>query len=326
MRDPSVGVAFIGAGAVSQWHAAAVDACVAAHLVGLYDVHLAEGQLAAQTYNCQCYETLEDLLADTAIDVVVVLSPLEQHYNHAQQILQAGKHAIVEKPVANTLAELEALIQAAAASGKHCIPAHNYIYAPGVRRIRSLIADGSFGQVTGAWILYNLYHPPEVAARYPGVLRQIMTHHFYSVLYLFGKPRRLTAMASETRTGKHILDREDQVAVILEMADGALINLFASFAADDQTCDPWTVLYKVLGSGGGGMYSWRDSVVLQSAAGLSWRYPAYEDSFIQEIDTIVTQCILGGEQPLSTLEDAVVAQQLIEAAEEALETGRVIDL
>lgn len=202
------------------------------------------------------------------------------------------------------------------------MPAHNYIYTPSLWRAKRLIEGGDLGTITSAWINYTIYHPEEVAAKYPGVLRQIMTHHVYSLIYLLGKPARLSAFATSVHYKK--LKVEDQVAMILEMPGGALVNLFGSFAADDQTSEPWTVVFKVLGTKGGTMYSWRDSVSLSPGGGLAWRYPAYEESFIYEVKYFVENCILGGEEPLSTIEDAVTAQSIIEAAERSIQTGRAV--
>ena len=325
MNTP-VGIAFIGAGAVSQWHADAVKACAAARLIGVFDPQLERAAQAAQAYGCGHYETLDALLNDDAVQAAVVLSPLTSHAQHAIQALQAGKHVLIEKPVATSLAEVEVIARAAELAQRVCMPAHNYIYAPQLRSAKKLMDEGAFGHIVSAWIIYTLHHPTDIAAKYPGVLRQILTHHFYSLLYLLGMPKRISALASETRTGSDHLDREDQVTLIAEMPNGALVNLFASFAADDQTSDPWTVIYKLIGTAGGSVYSWRDSVRLNGGAGLAWRYPAYEESFAHELDYFVRHCILNGEPPLSTIHDALLAQRLIEAAEVSIQTGRVIGL
>ena len=321
MHD-SIGIAFIGTGAVAHWHAAAVTACAQARLVGFYDVQSDRAASAAQEYGGHAYSSIDELLNDPAVQAVTVLSPIEYHVQHALQALEAGKHVLVEKPVASTLAQVQQLEYEARKSNRVCMPAHNYIYAPEMQRARRLIATGMLGEVVSAWIIYTLYHPRDVAAKYPGVLRQIMTHHFYSLLYLLGKPVRLVALASETRSEK--LNRDDQVALVLAMPNGALVNVFASFAADDQTSEPWTVTYKILGTTGGSLYSWRDSVIMAPGAGLSWRYPAYEESFVQEVDYFVRRCILNEEPPLSTMQDAVTAQMLVEAAEAAISTGRTV--
>ncbi len=320
----TVGIAFIGAGAISELHSKAVAACRDARLVSLYDANPERAAAASQAYGCRAAESIDALLDDPNVQAVSVLSPVELHHEHALKALRAGKHVLVEKPVGMSRAEIIDIRDVAQASGKLCVPGHNYIYEPGVIRIKRLIDAGEFGQVVSAWVLYTVFHPRPIAAKYPGVLRQIITHHLYSLLYLLGKPIRLSAMAAETRVEK--LDREDQVTLILEMPGGVLVNLFASFAADDQTSDPWTVMFKVLGTKGGGSYSWRDSVITEAGVGLSWRYPAYESSIVHEVDHFVRRCILDGEPPLSTLDDALTAHSIIEAAEESIKSGRTITI
>ncbi len=319
-------VAFIGAGTVAALHASAVNATSGGHLAGIYDPQQDAARRLVQKHGGHLYPSLDALLSDPTVQVVAVLSPLESHHAHAAAALHAGKHVLIEKPVAANRAEMAELQRVAAATNLVCMPAHNYIYLPTMRRIRGCIDAGEFGTITSAWILYNLHHPTDVARKYPGVLRQIITHHFYSLLYLLGRPSALTALAAETRLADQRLNREDQVAILLQMESGTLVNLFASFAADDQTSDPWTVLFRVLGPQGGAVYNWRDSVVLNSGAGLAWRYPAYEDSFIHEWHYLVHEAINQGHPPLSTLDDAIVAQSLIEAAEESIATKRTIPL
>lgn len=322
----TIGIAFMGAGTVAHLHANAVAQCDGARLVGVYDVREEQARAIVQQHGGRVYANADELLDDADVQAVAVLSPLEFHREHVVRALDAQKHVLVEKPVASTLVDVQCLERKARASGKVCMPAHNYIYAPELRRARRLITSQTFGKVVSAWIIYTLYHPREVAAKYPGVLRQIITHHFYSLLYLLGRPICVTALASETRSPQEKLDREDQVALLLKMPGGALVNLFASFAADDQTSEPWTVTYKILGTEGGSTYSWRDNVVMTPRAGLSWRYLAYEESFVHEMDHFIHRCILGGEEPLSTMRDALDAQRLLEVTEEAMRTGTTITL
>jgi predicted dehydrogenase len=326
MSGEEIGFAFIGAGAVARWHAAAVAACPRARLVGVYNPSRERAAALAAESGSRVYATPEEAFADPAVQAVSILSPVERHHEQALAALAAGKHVLIEKPVAWTVGEIEEIAAAAKASGRVCMPGHNYVYDPAVRRLKKRIERGAFGRIVAAWIVYTLHHPDEVAAKYPGVIRQITTHHCYALLYLLGKPKRLVALASESRPAARRLGREDQVALLAEMEDGALVNLFAGFAADDQTSDPWTVLFKVLGTEGGGTFSWRDGVQTQPGAGLSWRYPAYEESFIEEVAYFVDDCILGGKAPLSTIEDAREAQRLIEAAERAVATGRAVDV
>ena len=102
----------------------------------------------------------------------------------------------------------------------------------------------------------------------------------------------------------------------LPPADGALANLWVSFAASDRTDDPWTVLYKILGSKGGASFSWNDALV-EDDGGPAWGIVNYADSFHAELAHFVA--VLDGRgQPLSTLADAGDALAIIEAVERSI--------
>src|SRR5262249_219666 len=159
--------------------------------------------------------------------------------------LEAGKHVLVEKPVARQVSEIQRLEQAARKAGRVCMPAHNYIYTPALERAKRLIGEGRLGKVGSLWGIYNIFHSAEIAKNYSGPLREVCVHHSYSLLYLLGRPERLTATVSSVHYKE--LQQQDQVMIVAEMPGGAIANLWCSFSANDRANDPWTVLYKVIG-------------------------------------------------------------------------------
>jgi len=174
-------------------------------------------------------------------------------------------------------------------------------------RTRELIDAGELGRVVSAYVLYNIHHPEEVAKRYPGLVRQILTHHSYILLYLVGRPVELFAM----KAALHYRDyaEEDVAMVQLRLASGAQAHCCASFAADDHTADPWTVLVKVIGPAGSTRYSYRDHVELRPGAAHSQTYTAYQGSITNEVRHFLVDCLRTGAAPLSTLDDASTARQ-----------------
>lgn len=307
-----VGVAFIGAGTVAEMHGRGVSAVPNVRLVGAFDANRARAEALVARFGGRVFEDVRRLLADPDVDAVHVLTPVEHHVSQAISCLEAGKHVLLEKPVAESLEGIAQLRAAANQAGKICMPAHNYIYAPSVRRAKRLIEAGKLGKVASLWILYNIFHSEEAIAIYGGVLRAVCTHHAYSVLYLLGRPRRLMAVTSRMHKAKR--DCEDQTMIVCEMEDGSIANLWSSFAANDPTADPWTVVYKVLGTNGGVSYSWNEAQ-FRDDGGPAWGMPCYEESFAEEINFFVNQCILGGNPPLSTLDDAADTLTILAAAE-----------
>jgi predicted dehydrogenase len=320
MRDGAIGVAFIGAGIVAEMHGRGLAATPGARLVGVYDPVPSQAKKIAKKFGGRVYRHLDELLQDENVGAAHVLTPTKQHVPISMQVLRAGKHALVEKPVAMTVAEIRQLQAAEKKYGRACMPAHNYIYVPSLQRARRLILEKKLGRIAAVWILYNIFHPDKIAAQCgSGVLRAICIHHAYSLLYLLGRPARVSATVSNA--AHKALKFEDQASITCEFTEGVIAHLWCSFAVDDPTNDPWTVIYKVLGDRGGLTYSWNE-VQFDDQGGPAWGLPCYEDGFRGEIDHFINRVIRQNEKPLSTLDDAADALQIIEAAERSASRGK----
>jgi predicted dehydrogenase len=318
--DQEIGVAFIGAGVVAEMHGRGLAATSGARLIGVFDPMAARAKKITAKFGGRFYGSLDELLGEKDVQAVHVLTPTREHVPTALKAMRAGKHVLVEKPVAATTREIFRLQTAAQKYQRVCMPAHNYIYVPSLQRARRLIVEKKLGQTAALWILYNIFHAEKLAAQCGrGVLRAICIHHAYSLLYLLGRPVRVSATVSNICPRK--LKFMDQAAITCEMPGGAIAHLWCSFAANDTTNDPWTVTYKILGTQGGLAYSWNEAQ-FEDKGGPAWGLPCYEDGFRGEIDYFINQAIRQGKQPLSTLQDAADALQIIEAAERADKNGK----
>ena len=317
-------VGFLGAGDIADLHAVGLRACPQAELTGIFDIDRAKAADKAKQYGCRSYNSCEDMLADPEIDAVFVLTPLDDHHDGSVLSLEAGKHVLVEKPAALSISQIKNMMKVASASGKICMPVHNYLYEDSVTRTRELLDSGRLGDLVAIYVLYNIHHPEHVAARYPGVIRQILTHHSYITLHLGGVPRRVMAMASTINNGS--VDKENLAMALLELEGGALAHLQASFAADDHTADNWTFAIKVVGTEGATRFSHADWVQNAKAAVHSHTYSAYHYSIGNTARFFIERCMIAGQSPLSGLDDAIDCQRIIEAIEESLESGLSISL
>lgn len=320
----SIGVGFIGAGDIAILHDKAVKRCHGAKVVGLWNRSQDRANARAKDFGCKNYATPEELVNDPAIDAVFILTNLETHLEYTKLALKAGKHVLVEKPVGQSVAEIEEMRQLAAEKNLVCLPGHNYIYEASMARTKQLADEGDLGKIVSAYVMYNIHHPEEVAARYPGVVRQILTHHSYILLYLLGKPKKLCAMKATLHYKEY--QEEDIAMVQMQMENGALAHFCASFAADDHAADPWTVMVKVIGTAGSTRYSYRDHVEIKPGLVHSQTYTAYQGSVMNEVKYFIENCIRRGEKPLSTLEDAITAQKMIEACEKSIRENSVVTL
>lgn len=323
MSSKPIGIGFLGAGEVSILHAEAIRRCPDAQLIGLWNRTADLGKERAATYGCKQYATPEQLLADPAIDAVFVLTNLETHIQYAKLALAAGKQVLVEKPVAPSVAEVIDLKQTAEKAGLICMPGHNMIYEESLARSRELIQKGAIGKIVSVYVMYNIHHSEERASTLPGVVRHILTHNSYSMLYLGGKPKRVTGFKACRHYQK--ITQEDVAMVIVELENGGLAHLCASFAADDLSTTPWTFLIKVIGTEGTTHYTYQDWVETKARPGVSHArtYTAYQGTITREVQHFVNICRNGG-QPLSSLDDAIMAQKMVEAVEKSIAEGRAV--
>ena len=313
-------VGFIGAGDIAYLHGEGVQQAEGAVLAGIWNRTLSKAEEKAGLFNCEVFSSPEELIE--AVDVVYVLTNMETHHAYAKQAIEAGKHVLVEKPTAVTISEIEDLKAAAEKNSVKVAPVHNYIYEPSVLRAKEMIDSGKLGDLVSLYVIYNIHHPEEVAARYPGVIRQILTHHAYCSLYLVGQPEMISCMKSTINDGS--VPQENIAMVTMKMKNQALSHLCASFASDDHAGDPWTFMIKLIGTKGATRHSYRDWVENTPAVVHSQTYSAYPYTIRETGKHFLERVIGHGEEPLSTLDDAITCMKMIEACELSVSEDRHI--
>lgn len=319
--NAEIGVGFIGAGDVFTYHAPGIKACRGVKPIGLFDIAPEKAQQKAAEHGLEVFESAQKLVSDPRIDAVLVLTPLPAHFPNVKLALEAGKHVLVEKPVGVTIAEIEEMKRLAEKRNLVCMPGHNNIYHPGVLEMKRLIDTGELGKLSAVYLLYNIHHPEEVAKKWPGVIRQVMTHHAYTLLYLAGQPKEIQAMKQVQHYTEY---KEEDIAMVnVRMENGALSHMEVSFTADDHSSDPWSLYMKIIGTEGSARFSYNDWVVNKIEIDHSHTYVAYPQTIKTE-DAHFIACIRGEKQPLSTLEDAITAQRIIEGIEQSIREKRTV--
>jgi predicted dehydrogenase len=114
-------------------------------LCDLEDAHLRP--LAERYPHARPTNAFDDLLADDALDAVVIATPVPTHYTLAKQALAAGKHVFVEKPPAMRAVEMDELVQLASDADRVLMPGHLLLYHPAVLKLKQLVASGELGDV-----------------------------------------------------------------------------------------------------------------------------------------------------------------------------------
>ncbi|HET7362502.1 MAG TPA: Gfo/Idh/MocA family oxidoreductase [Burkholderiales bacterium] len=192
----------------------------------------------------RAYATVEELCADTAVEVVYVATPHQFHAEHAQRAFAAGKHALVEKPMALSMAECRAMIEAARAAGRYLVVGHSHSYDAPIRRTRELIASGAYGRlrmITALNFTDFLYRPrrPEEldTTRGGGAVYNQAAHHVDIVRLLAGG--RAKSVRAQTGAWDPARPTEGAYSALLTFEDGAFATFtysgYAHFDSDEFT-------------------------------------------------------------------------------------------
>lgn len=196
-------VGLLGAGYILAAHATAVRALPGARLQAVCDVALPRAQAAAAAHGIPAaFDSLPRML-ESGLDVVHVLVPPAAHEDCARQILQAGVHAFVEKPMGLDADACEALAELARSRGLQLGVNHNFLFGRAYERLRAAVRDGSLGrpdQLDLRW-LYPLgavragpYHQWMLRAE-ANLLFELGPHLAAFLLDLLGEPDELHAQA-----------------------------------------------------------------------------------------------------------------------------------
>ncbi len=170
---------------------------------------------------------LADVLADPAVDLVVIATPNALHASQSHAALDAGKHVVVDKPFTVSVAEAEAVRAHAGQAGRVLSVFHNRRYDADFLTLRSLIADDALGTVTQFESHFDRFRP-DVRDRWrersgpgAGLWYDLGPHLIDQVLQLFGQPLGITADIAMQRAGAatddyfHALLRYPRLRVIL---------------------------------------------------------------------------------------------------------------
>jgi len=157
--------------------------------------------LAREKYpDVKVYRTLEELLADELVELVVVNTPNATHYDFAKQALLAGKHVICEKPFTVTVAQAEELIQIAARQNKQLSVYQNRRFDSDYRTIKSVLDQKLLGNIVEAEFHFDRYKEElspkqhkEIPIPGTGCLYDLGSHLIDQALQLFGMPQALFA-------------------------------------------------------------------------------------------------------------------------------------
>ena len=181
----------------------------------------------------RAYGSYEALAADPEVDVVYVATPHNSHLRHALMALRAGKHTVVEKPLALNAAQGQQIADEARRRGLFCMEAYWTVFLPKFDVLRQLLESDTAGEINavvadfGEWFpSSHRIHRPELAG---GPMLDLGTYLVSFVLEVIGSPDSIHAWGTSTETG--VLG---QTAMIMESGQRQAI-LYATILANTPT-------------------------------------------------------------------------------------------
>ena len=218
-------VALLGAGRIGQVHARAIAADAGSRLVAVADVNTAAAETLAAAHGAEA-RAADAILADPAIEAVLVASSTDTHADLIERATRAGKAVLCEKPVDVALARAEACLAAVSRTGRPVMIGFNRRFDPNFAEVKSAFDAGEIGK--GELLAITSFDPAPPPVAYVkvsgGLFRDMMIHDFDMACWLFGgAPERVSAV------GTSVVDPEigaagdvDTAVATLTWADGRI--------------------------------------------------------------------------------------------------------
>jgi predicted dehydrogenase len=235
-------IAIVGAGGIAQRNAAEAAASGAATIAGVFDLNVKVARAMAKKLGTMVFSSYEEVVSGRDVDAVLLSTPHHVHKSMTIQAAEAGKHVMVEKPMATTLEDGEAMIAACKRAGVALTVNYSFRYLPKIRMARALVEEGVLGDITGVQIIAHQYKDPGywmgARSNSPGDWRSsrekaggglLIMNVCHTIDYLyFVTGLRATRVYSEYSTLASPGDAEDIISVSARWGERAVCTISAS--------------------------------------------------------------------------------------------------
>ena len=330
-RPPaSVGVVVIGAGFIAEHHLTAVRSSSRAHVVGVVDVDAGRAEALARSAGDVAWTSdLTEALSWPGVDACIVCTPNHTHEAIGVAVASAGKHLLIEKPLATTVGAAENVVAAFTAAGTTVMAAHTHRFYDYARGVAEAVRDGAVGRpmlarisLLGGWIWPDwrawMLDPEKSGghALHNGV------HLLDLVCWWIGdEPTRVHARGRAQTAAE--LEIFDYLEMTVDFAGGASAICEMSRAHRPVSIDRRDVL--IVGTGGVLALPWEQwGATLVRESGTTTLQPQAGNGFAVQFDGFLDA--VAGSEAAMTAADGVRAVALGVAAEESIRAGRPVDL
>jgi predicted dehydrogenase len=338
-RGP-LGIGVVGCGGIAWAHLEAIAKEPRVRLAAVADVDAARLERVADKFGAPArYGSWDALLEDAAVEAVILPLPHHLHEPAAIAALEAGRHVLVEKPIANTVAEADRMIAAAERARRVLMVGHMKRFNRSVVAMKRAVERGSIGEPFSFETVY--YGPREIIPSIPWVMKKATggggplvgfgTHHVDVLRWLFGEVREVACFTS--RAVVEAAEVEDTAALALRFAGGVTGVIHFTWA---RSVEAFFEQFRVLGS--------RGEIVVRDCEAISMASePRFGDRQFHELDLAeeagdlgehqfmaelahFVECVRSGATPLTDAAGGRAAMAVIEAAYRSAESGTIITM
>lgn len=178
------------------------------------------------------YDTVEELLDDEEIELVVVNTPNQTHFEYAKKALLKGKHVLIEKPCAATSAEVKELFELGKQQGKHVMVFQNRRWDSDFKLVKRVIDSGALGELIEFHVRFDRYRREksvktfkEIKQHASGLTYDLGPHLLDQVISLFGKPLKSMKLTTTHREQSEV---DDYFTFVLSYDKGLTVFAHAS--------------------------------------------------------------------------------------------------
>jgi UDP-N-acetylglucosamine 3-dehydrogenase len=330
-----VGVGLIGLGQISAAHLAGYRSSERAHVVAVCDMREEIAAELGSELRARSYTDFRELLADEHVDLVDIALPHHLHRPVALAAIEAGKHVLVEKPLAASSAECAAMVEAARAAGVMLGVAENTRFVDAYRLADEMLAEHQLGTIrlvrtfiSGSEVR-RLSDPTSWKGRIDGTVGGAIldagAHSFYLLRWLFGPIRWLRADRARFIEASEV---EDYGLVNGRLTSGAAFSAEFSFTAER----PWGERLEVFGSSGtliidllqdppAVLYRGADDYLGSALDRISYAPSTWKRESIAAGVRSFVESVVSASEPEVSVAEAAYSVMVAEKAYESAETG-----
>lgn len=273
------------------------------------------------------YERYDEMLASGLVDAVYIALPNSMHADYAIRAAKAGVHALVEKPLATSIDESEAMIAAAEKAGTFLMTAYRLHNDPGTIEVLETIRRGDIGdpRLFNATFCFNLpagNHRLK-AGHWGGPLQDVGVYCINAMRHVFAaEPVEVAALSSFGDNDPRFSEVEEAWAATLKFPQGRLATFSVSFGSD--ALDNYTIIGtegRIEVSQAFRFEANRIVRLIKDGKATEKAFPLMDDFAGQT--AYFSDCILNGERPEADGEEGLADMRVMIAIEEAVRTGRM---